>query len=71
VMPCEFSVWAPFWTDYVAHIASISCGNVFLSRRGLLEFTRALKLPLEVERFSLFAVFHNVIEVLLIYSNFH
>jgi len=55
----------------VAHIASISCGNVFLSRRGLLEFTRALKLPLEVERFSLFAVFHNVIEVLLIYSNFH
>ena len=22
VMPCDFSVWAPFWTDYVAHKAS-------------------------------------------------
>ena len=31
VMPCDFSVWAPFWTGYVAHIASILCANVFLA----------------------------------------
>ena len=31
VMPCDFSVWAPFWTDYVAHRASISCVVVFLA----------------------------------------
>ena len=31
VMPCDFSVWAPFWTDYVAHKASISCVIVFLA----------------------------------------
>ena len=32
--------------DHVAHIASISCANIFCE----LEFTRAVKLPLEVER---------------------
>ena len=31
VMPCNFSVWAPFWTDYVAHKASISCVILFLA----------------------------------------
>ena len=54
--------------DYVAHEASISCVIVFLAAVSWN------LLPLEVERlqpFSLFAVFHKVSEVLLIYSNFH
>jgi len=42
VMPCDVSVWAPFWTGYVAHIPSISCAK-----------THAVKWSLAMERLQL------------------
>ena len=36
--------------DYVAHVASISCANVFLAAVSWNLRTRTVKLPLEVER---------------------
>ena len=42
VMPCDHSVWAPFWTGYVVHKASISCAK-----------THAVKWSLAVERLQL------------------